>query len=127
MKVLDIGCGTGGSAFYMAKNFGCEGIQSFNQVHTICTFNHLVKATYWFPLIPKYLFQFENYLMAGPKLCVPVVLICRISFRTRAIISRGLYIFFTPFPKTISLFLRRFFSENSDLMYGLWLVFKSGL
>merc|ERR1712183_221160 len=24
MKVLDIGCGTGGSAFYMAKNFGCE-------------------------------------------------------------------------------------------------------
>ena len=24
MRVLDIGCGTGGSAFYMAKNFGVE-------------------------------------------------------------------------------------------------------
>ena len=24
MKVLDIGCGTGGSAFYMAKNYGVE-------------------------------------------------------------------------------------------------------
>jgi len=25
MKVLDIGCGTGGSAFYMASYFGAEG------------------------------------------------------------------------------------------------------
>ena len=24
MKVLDIGCGTGGSAFYMAKHYGVE-------------------------------------------------------------------------------------------------------
>merc|ERR1711894_277377 len=54
MKVLDIGCGTGGSAFYMAKNFGCEGIQSFNQIHTICTFKCLVFwfLTIWFPLFP---------------------------------------------------------------------------
>ena len=42
------------------------------------------------------------------------------KYRTRAIISRGLYIFFTPFSKTISLILRRFFSENSALMYGLY-------
>ena len=42
-----------------------------------------------------------------------------LAHRTHAIISRCLYIF-TPFSKTISLFLRRFFSENSVLMYGLY-------
>ena len=36
---------------------------------------------------------------------------------TCAIITRGLYIF-TPFLKSISLFSRRFFSENSVLIYG---------
>ena len=41
----------------------------------------------------------------------------KINYSTCAIITRGWYIFY-PILKTISLFSRRFFSENSTLMYG---------
>ena len=63
MKVLDIGCGTGGSAFYMAKNFGCQGIQSFNQIHIICTLKCLV---FWSLII--WLRLLMPCPSAGPKM-----------------------------------------------------------
>ena len=50
-------------------------------------------------------------------------------YRTRAIISRG-FIFFTPFSKTISLFLRRFFQKILSLCMAYnqeRLVIKSSL
>ena len=53
-----------------------------------------------------------------------------ISYRTRAIITRGLYTFYPIFEGQKRVF-KELFSQNSDLMYGLTygaagLVFKSG-
>ena len=48
------------------------------------------------------------------------------EYHRRAIISRGLYIFYSIFEDHFFVF-KEDFPENSSLMYGYWLIFKSGL
>ena len=48
-----------------------------------------------------------------------VTLLNKINYRTRAIISRGLYIFYPIFKDRFFVF-NEVFSENSFLMYGLY-------
>ena len=64
--------------------------------------------------------QIQNrYNLSATLLVWGRFLTFRSHYCTRAIISRGLYIFY-PISNNNFFFLRRFFSENSVLMYGFF-------
>ena len=61
----------------------------------------------------------KNKLYSVGKSKLYITSTIEIDYRTRAIISRGLYIFY-PIFKDIFFVFKEVFSENSVLMYGLY-------